>query len=117
MRQKSNGSQISRLFFCISAYFFFFDIQMQIASRFYLNFYAWFYFKRLFLRFSCRHFQKNKIKGFECRGTVLSRRAVAWENLLRASQRAGPLSTNPLESTAGTSTSSLKSNDAPRKKK
>ncbi|EFX72150.1 hypothetical protein DAPPUDRAFT_10357, partial [Daphnia pulex] len=59
--------------------------------------------------------------GFECRGTALSRRAVAWENLLRASQPAGPLSTNPLESTAAGVTSAvswLKSNDdTPRKKK
>ncbi|KZS03479.1 Protein dispatched [Daphnia magna] len=54
--------------------------------------------------------------GFECRGTVLSRRAVAWENLLRASQRAGPLSINPLESTGTSASSSLKSNEAPRKK-
>ena len=36
-------------------------------------------------------------KGFECRGTVLSQRATAWENLLRATRRSGPLSTNPLE--------------------
>ena len=56
-------------------------------------------------------------QGFECRGTVLSRRAIAWENLLRASRRSGPLSTNPLEaSLQPSSVSSLKSNDAPRKK-
>ena len=36
-------------------------------------------------------------QGFECRGTVLSQRATAWENLLRATRRTGPLVTNPLE--------------------
>ncbi len=40
------------------------------------------------------------IKGFECRGTVLARRATAWENLLRATRSSGPFNTNPLE--AGT---------------
>ena len=36
-------------------------------------------------------------QGFECRGTVLAKRATAWENLLRATRPTGPLSTNPLE--------------------
>jgi hypothetical protein len=74
----------------------------------------------VFFSFSFSADVTGNAKGFECRGTALSRRAVAWENLLRASQPAGPLSTNPLESTvaAGTSAvSSLKSNDTPRKKK
>ena len=38
-----------------------------------------------------------KKKGFECRGTKLALRATAWENLLRATRRTGPLTTNPLE--------------------
>ncbi|KAG7174801.1 protein dispatched homolog 1-like isoform X2 [Homarus americanus] len=34
--------------------------------------------------------------GFESRGTVISQRAVAWENLLDASRPSGPLGVNPL---------------------
>lgn len=34
-------------------------------------------------------------QGFVARGTTVSRRAVAWENLLDASRYHGPLSVNP----------------------
>lgn len=45
-------------------------------------------------------------QGFECRGTALARRATAWENLLRATRRTGPLSTNPLERPSASSATS-----------
>ncbi|XP_076048316.1 protein dispatched homolog 1-like [Oratosquilla oratoria] len=35
--------------------------------------------------------------GFESRGTVIAQRAVAWENLLKASRHLGPLSVNPAQ--------------------
>jgi hypothetical protein len=108
--------------------------KVKCATRQFLLFHPPFYFPTckwrefylnclalVFFSFSISADVTGNAKGFECRGTTLSRRAVAWENLLRASQPAGPLSTNPLESTvaaAGTSAvSSLKSNDTPRKKK
>jgi hypothetical protein len=37
------------------------------------------------------------MQGFETRGTVISRRLTAWENLLEAVSHIGPLTTNPLE--------------------
>ena len=36
-------------------------------------------------------------QGFETRGTIISRRLTAWENLLEAVSHVGPLTTNPLE--------------------
>ncbi len=40
------------------------------------------------------------LKGFETRGTEISRRLTAWENLLDSVSHVGPLTTNPLEAQA-----------------
>ena len=37
------------------------------------------------------------IQGFETRGTEISRRLTAWENLLDSVSHVGPLTTNPIE--------------------
>ena len=38
-----------------------------------------------------------RFQGFETRGTDISRRLTAWENLLDSVSHVGPLTTNPLE--------------------
>lgn len=37
------------------------------------------------------------LQGFETRGTSISNRLIAWQNLLDAVSHAGPLTTNPME--------------------